>query len=146
MTATLENISTKIVASYSYSLNENDRVNKILDHIIDKKAELVLLSKGLQKLSKLLIKITWLDNLSQTDEVIIKGFLTMGKEADKHFKNFYSTQRKIYAPKGWFKAEFKILKHEIEFHIETIKQIEHIVFDLRKNEDFKNLCKQLDDV
>lgn len=144
MTATLENISTKIVESYSHSLSENERVNKILDHINDKKKEYILLSKGLNKLSKLLIKITWLDNLSESDEVIIKGVITMGKEADKHFKKFYSNQRKTYATNGWFKEDFKELKEAIEFHKETIKELEHILFELRKKEEFKNLCNLLD--
>lgn len=145
MTATLENISTKIVESYSHSLSENERVNKILDHINDKKKEYVLISKGLYKLSKLLVKITWLDNLNQTDEVIIKGVITMGKEADKHFRRFYINQRKIYAPKGWFKEDFKQLKNEIDFHIETIKDLENIIFTLRKDEEFKSLCNQFDE-
>ena len=52
MTATLENITTKIVESYSHSLNENERINNILDHINDKKQEYVLISKNLDKLSK----------------------------------------------------------------------------------------------
>lgn len=144
MTATLENISTKIVESYSHSLSENDRVNKILDHINDKKLEFVSISKGLQKLSKLLIKITWLDNLTESDEVIIKGVLTMGKEADKHFRRFFKNQKQIYAPKGWFKDEFKQLKIEIDFHLETIKELEHIIFDLRKDDEFKKLCNLID--
>ncbi len=145
MIITLENISTKIVESYSHSLNENDRVDKILDHINHKKNEYILLSKGLNKLSKLLIKITWLDNLTETDEVIIKGILTMGKEADKHFKRFYVNQRKIYAPKAWFKEDFKQLKSEIDFHIETIKDLERIIFELRKDDEFKKMCTLLDE-
>ncbi len=143
MTATLENITTKIVESYSHSLNENERINNILDHINDKKQEYVLISKNLDKLSKLLIKITWIDDLTVSDEIIIKGILTIGKEADKQFKKFYLIQKKIYAPKGWFKSEFNTLKAAINFHLDTIKDLEHIIFDLRKNQEFQFLNKEL---
>ena len=144
MTATLENITNKIVGSYSHSLSENERINKILDHINDKKEEYVLISKNLEKLSKLLIKITWIDDLSVSDEIIIKGILTIGKEADKQFKKFYTFQKKIYTPKGWFKKEFEILKNAIDFHSETIKELEHIIFDLRKNKEFQSICNELE--
>ncbi len=146
MTATLENITTKIVGSYSYSLSENERINNILDHINDKKQEYVLISKNLNKLSKLLIKITWINDLTASDEVIIKGILTIGKEADKQFKKFYSFQKKIYAPKGWFKQDFETLKNAIDFHLETIKDLEHIIFDLRKNKEFISVCNEFDNL
>lgn len=143
MTTSIENITSKIVESYSYSLSENERINNILDHINDTKQEYILISKNLNKLSKLLIKITWLENLTISDEIIIKGVLTIGKGADKQFKKFYAIQKKTYAPKGWFKKDFEVLKSAINFHNETIADLEHIIFDLRKNKDFQLLCNEL---
>ncbi|WP_335965769.1 hypothetical protein [Galbibacter sp. PAP.153] len=146
MTTTLEKINREIIKSYSHSLSEEERVNKILDHINDKKKEYSILTKSLEKLGLLLTKITWLDNLSTSDEVIIRGIIAMGKASDKHFKKFYSEQRKIYVPKGLFKDNFKEMKEAIDFHIEAVNEVEHIIFELRKNNDFKELSSLVNEL
>ncbi len=146
MTATLENITTKIVGSYSTSLSEKEKIDNILDHINDKKAEYNDLTSSLARLSSLLTQITWLDNLKNSDEVIIKGILTMGTEADTHFKKYYASERRDYASKGWFKDEFKNLKTAIDFHIETVLEVNHIIFDLRKNSKFNDLYDLINDL
>lgn len=146
MTTTLEKINREIIKSYSHSLSEEERINKILDHINDKKKEYSVLTKSLEKLGSLLTKITWLNNLSTSDEVIIRGIIAMGKASDKHFKKFYSRQRKIYVPKGLFKNDFKEMKNAIDFHIEAVNEVEHIIFELRKNNDFKELSSLVDEL
>lgn len=146
MTTTLEKINREIIKSYSHSLSEEERINKILDHINDKKKEYSILTKSLEKLGSLLAKITWLDNLSTSDEVIIRGIIAMGKASDKHFRKFYSGQRRIYVSKGLFKEDFKEMKNAIESHIEAVNEVEHIIFDLRKNNDFKELSSLVDEL
>ena len=139
MTATLENITSRLVESYTVSLTEEEKVNKILDHINYKKKEFGNFTTNLKKLSDLITEITWLDDIKTSDEVIIKGLITMGKEADKNFRKYYSSQRRLYAQKGWFKDEFSKWKSNIELHIETVLEVEHIIFDLRKRKDFNEL-------
>lgn len=146
MTTALEKINREIIKSYSHSLSEEERVNKILDHINDKKKEYSALTKSLNKLSLLFTKITWLDNLSTSDEVIIRGIIAMGKASDKHFKKFYFEQKNIYAPKNLFKDDFKEMKKAINFHIEAVQEVEHIIFELRKDEDFKKLSSLVDEL
>lgn len=146
MTTTLEKINREIIKSYSHSLSEEERINKILDQINDKKKKYSILTKSIEKLGSLLTEITWLDNLSKSDEVIIRGIIAMGKASDKHFRKFYSEQRRIYVPKGLFKEDFKEIKKSIEFHIEAVNEVEHIIFDLRKNNDFKELSSIVDEL
>jgi len=146
MTTTLENINREIIKSYSHSFSEEERINKILDHINDKKQEYSILTKCLNKLGSLLTKITWIDDISTSDEVIISGIIAMGKTSDKHFKKFYSAQRRIYVPKGLFKDDFKEMKKAMDFHIEAVLEVEHIIFDLRKNDDFKKLSSLVDEL
>lgn len=146
MTTTLEKINREIIKSYSHSLSEEERINKILDQINDKKKKYSILTKSIEKLGSLLTEITWLDNLSKSDEVIIRGIIAMGKASDKHFRKFYSEQKRIYVPKGLFKEDFKEIKKSIEFHIEAVNEVEHIIFDLRKNNDFKELSSLVDEL
>lgn len=144
MTTTLDKLNREIVKSYSSSLSEEERINKLLDHINDKKNEYSHLTKSLNKLSSLLIKITWLDNLSISDEVIVWGIVAMGKASDKHFRNFYVEQKGLYSSKGLFKDDFIELKKAIDFHLESVQEVEHIIFKLRKDEGFKSLSSEID--
>lgn len=146
MTTTLEKINREIIKSYSDSLSEEERINKILDHINDKKKDYAHLTKSLEKIASLLTKITWIDNLSTSDEVIIRGIIAMGKASDKHFKKFYSRERRIYVPKGLFKDDFKEMKKAIDFHSEALNEVEHIIFDLRKENDFNELSTLVDEL
>nr|BFF38626.1 hypothetical protein BACY1_04310 [Tenacibaculum mesophilum] len=146
MTTTLEKINREIIKSYSDSLSEEERINKILDHINDKKKDYAHLTKSLEKIASLLTKITWIDNLSTSDEVIIRGIIAMGKASDKHFKKFYSGERRIYVPKGLFKDDFKEMKKAIDFHSEALNEVEHIIFDLRKENDFNELSTLVDEL
>ena len=146
MTTTLENITTELLGSYSHSLTERDSINNLLDHINDKKTQYREITQGLKKLSDLLSKITWLDNIDNSDEVIIKGLITMGKEADNQFKKYYSSEKREYASKGWFKEEFKNWKEAIYLHIETVLEVEHIIFELRKDSEFNDLCDLINEL
>lgn len=147
MEATVKNITNKIVDSYySYSsLSENEKINEFLDHINDKKKEYADISKRINKIIGWLTEITWLDHINENDEIFIKGIIAMGKEADIYFTRFYATQEKVYAPKGLFKKELKELKDVIEFHLEAVEDLENIVFNLRKDKEFNDLCKLVDE-
>lgn len=148
MIITVENITNRLVKSYSHSLNESEteRINKFLDLINDQKKVFSNLSEGLNKLSELLTEITWLDDIDASDEVLIKGIITMGKEADKRFKKYYSLNNNNYSPKGLFTQDLQGLKTAIEFHIETVLDLEHIIFHLRKDEQFNALDKLVNEI
>lgn len=146
MPTTIENISREIVGSYSSSLREKEKTDDVLDHINDKKQHYRQLSKGISELSSLLSKITWLDDLKKSDEVIIKGILAMGKEADVYFKKYYASERREYAEKDWFDKELKALEQSIDLHREMVLEIEHIIFDLRKNPAFKEVSGLLNEL
>ena len=107
---TLEKISNEIFNSYTHTLSEKDRINKLLDHILDKKQEYANLSRDLTTLTNLISHLTWLNDLSETDEVIIRGLIDLGKKADNLFRKFYAAERRAYSQKGWFKDEFSNLK------------------------------------
>jgi len=143
---TLEKISNEIFNSYTHTLSEKDRINKLLDHILDKKQEYANLSRDLTNLTNLISHLTWLNDLSETDEVIIRGLIDLGKKADYLFRKFYATERMAYSHKGWFKDEFSNLKSSIELHQETLIEVEHIIFDLRKDKEFIALSKLLDEL
>lgn len=139
MVATLQHINKELVDSYTTSLREEPVIDDVLDHINEKKNQYKSLIKGISKLSLLLFEITWLNDLQSSDEVIIKGILAMGKEADIFFRRDYASEHRKYAVKGWFKEEFHELKTAIDLHNETVLEVEHIIFDLRKNESFKEI-------
>ena len=146
MISTLENITTDIIHSYSQSLTEQERIDTMLDHINDQKQKYRSLTSKIQHLDSLLVKITWLDDLAESDEILVKGIIAMGKEADIKFKKYYAANRRAYAAKGWFKEEFRDLKEAIELHLESALEVEHIIFELRKDKEFKALCKLVDDL
>ncbi len=146
MTSTIEKINREIIKSYSNSLSEEERINEILDRINGKKKEYSYLTKSLNRLSALLAKITWLDDLSTSDEVIISGIIAMGKASDIHFKRFYEEQFKLYSPKGLFKEDLREMKKAIDSHRESVQEVEHIIFELRKDNDFKKLSSLIDEL
>ena len=146
MTTTIENITSRLVESYTISLTEEETVNTLLDHINYKRREFSDFANNLEKLSDLIRELTWLADIKSSDQVIIKGLITMGKEADKNFRKYYSSQKKLYAQKGLLKEELSKWKSTIELHIETVLEVEHIIFDLRKRKDFKELSALLNDL
>lgn len=146
MIGTLQNITTDIINSYSESLTENERINNMLDQINDQKQKFKSLSDRLKHLDSLISKITWIDDLNGADEVLIKGIIAMGKEADIQFRKYYAAKRREYAAKAWFKEEFRELKETIELHHESVLEVEHIIFNLRKDKEFKALSKLVDEL
>lgn len=141
---TLEKISNEIFNSYTHTLSENDRIDSLLDHILDKKQEYIDLSNGLTTLSHLLNQLTWVDKISESDEIIVQGLIDLGKKADYHFRKFYETEKTNYSQKEWFKEEFLQLENSIEIHQETLNEVENIIFVLRKDDEFKELSKLID--
>lgn len=146
MTTTVENITNSIVDSYSRSLSGEEQINTMLDHINDQKKQYVRFAENLAHLDKLISQITWLESLNEGDEILIKGIIAMGKEADVHFRKYYAAQRRKYVSKGWFKEEFSMLKQAIELHLENVLEVEHIIFELRKDKTFLALCHSADEL
>jgi len=146
MTTTLEHITAEIISSYSQSLSEKEHINQILDHINEQKERYGHFIDRLENLNALLSQITWIDNLDDADEILIKGIIAMGKEADIHFKKFHAAQRRLYTSRGWFKDELSLIKESIELHIENVMEVEHIIFELRNDKDFQALSNQIDEL
>lgn len=144
MTTSLENISKEILFSYSH-LSEKEQINTFLDEINKVKKEFRDLTGSLRTLDDSLIRITWLDNLQKNDEIIIRGLIAMGKEANSQLEIFVAEQEKLGRTSGVFKQDFDTLKKAMDLHIESVLEVEHIIFDLRKNEEFLSLCKLADE-
>jgi hypothetical protein len=145
MTKTLEHIGKDILSSYSH-LSEKEQINTFPDEINKVRKEFRDLTESLKILDKSLIKITWLDNLQKKDEIIIRGLIAMGKEANNQLETFVAEQDKLNRTDGILKKDFEALKEALVLHIESILEVEHIIFDLRKNEDFLALCKLADEL
>jgi len=145
MTTTLEHIGKDILSSYSH-LSEKEQVNTFLDEINKVRKEFRDLTESLKILDKSLIKLTWLDNLQKKDEIIIRGLIAMGKEANNQLETFVAEQDKLNRTDGILKKDFEALKEAMDLHIESILEVEHIILDLRKNEDFLALCKLADEL
>lgn len=144
MATAVVHIAQNIATSYTSSLNEEEKINTFLDQINNHKEDLYSITTELVHLTNLFSQITWIDNLSTSDKVLIKGVIAMGKEADVVFKKFYASQRRAYRPKGLFKEELEALKEAIDTLIENVLEIEHIIFGLREDKDFNELSAQLD--
>ena len=145
MTTTLENISKEIFTSYSH-LSEKEQIDTFLDEINEVKKEFRNLTESLKFLDKSMIKITWLDNLQKKDEIIIKGLIAMGKEANTQLESFVAEQEKLGRTTGIFEKDFEALEEAMDLHLESVLEVEHIIFDLRKNEEFLDLCKLADEL
>lgn len=145
MTTTLEHIGKDILSSYSH-LSEKEQVNTFPDEINKVRKEFRDLTESLKILDKSLIKLTWLDNLQKKDEIIIRGLIAMGKEANNQLETFVAEQDKLNRTDGILKKDFEALKEAMDLHIESILEVEHIILDLRKNEDFLALCKLADEL
>lgn len=145
MTHTLEHIGKELFTSYSH-LSEREKIDTFLDQILEKKKTYVNLVQTITNLDKLISKITWLDGLDPGDEIVIRGLLAMGKEANTYLDIFLAEERKEYASKGLFKEEFEALEEAIDLHMESVLEVEHIIFDLRKDKEFMALCDSIVDL
>jgi DNA repair ATPase RecN len=145
MNSTLEHIGKEIISSYSH-LSEKEEIDNFLDEINKFKRELGNLTKALNFLDKSMIRITWLDDLQKKDEIIIKGLIAMGKEANAQLETFIAEQDNLKRTRGIFKKDFEALKEAMNLHLESVLEVEHIIFDLRKNEEFLDLCKLADEL
>ncbi|UZH54645.1 hypothetical protein JRG66_11775 [Salinimicrobium tongyeongense] len=145
MNSTLEHIGKEMISSYSH-LSEKEQIDNFLDEINRTKKELRDLTKALKSLDKSIIQITWLDNLQKKDEIIIKGIIAMGKEANIQLTAFVEKQEERDSKNGIFKKELEALKEAINLHQESVLEVEHIIFDLRKNDEFLDLCKMADEL
>lgn len=144
MATSVGHITQSIATTYESSLNEEERINTFIDKINNHKRTLQDFTTGLVHLSGLFSQITWKNNLSTADTILIKGAIVIGKEADVEFKKFYASQRRLYQPKGLFKNELYALKEAIEGLIENVLEVEHIIFTLRKDTEFNELSKLAD--
>jgi len=138
-----------ILVSYSQSiLSKEEMLDAFLDHINENREKLASYTLKINHLSQLLKQITWIDNLSGQDEIIVQGLLTMSKQVDKLLHKVHQDFRKKYSKhdKNILKIELQNFDTAIKFHAETIKEIEYIIFVLRKNKDFLDLCNLLDEV
>lgn len=145
MNSTLEHIGKEMISSYSH-LSEKEQIDSFLDEINKFKRELGNLTKALNFLDKSMIRITWLDNLQKKDEIIIKGLIAMGKEANAQLETFVAEQEKLERTGGIFQKDFEALREALDLHLESVLEVEHIIFDLRKNEEFLDLCKLADEL
>lgn len=146
MVPTIQHIATDITESYARSLSNEEKIDSFLDQINNRKKEYRDLTDQLVHLSQLFSQITWLDDLTPADKVLIKGVITMGKEADVELKKFYASQSRLFGPKGLFNKELSELKTAVEDHIENVLEVEHIIFELRDDKEFKELSKLIDEL
>lgn len=146
MQTTAEHITNKITHSYSKTISEQKKIDNFLDHIIEQKKVFQNITTGTEHLSKLLREMSWLDDLTNADKVLIKGVIAMGKDADKQFRQYYAQMRRKYVSKGLFKAEFAELKTAVENHKEDVSTLNYIIFELREDDTFKDLCTLVDEL
>lgn len=146
MSVTITTITENITATYVSSLNTEEQINTLLDQINEQKERFQKLTNQLKKLSTLFVKITWLDSLSNTDKVLIKGLVAMGKEADVVLRKFYASQNRYYQQRGLFKEELHHLKNSIDTLFEDVLMVEHIIYTLREDAEFKDLCEWVDEL
>jgi len=148
MTTTLDKIQKEAVKSYTSNskLSQEEIINNLLDEINARKKKYKDLAKGINYLSHLLCKITWLDDLKDSDDVLIHSIIGMAKASDKKYREFLARERKAFVPKGLFKEEFKLLKEAIENHKESYVDVSNIVLDLRKDEEFLKLSQVIDEL
>lgn len=146
MTITLDKIQERVVKSYTKSLSKEDLINSLLDKINDRKKKYDSLAKGINELSGLIRKITWLNNLSDSDEVIIRGIIAMGEEAVIKYKKFLDKEREAFVPQGLFLDNFETLEYAIENHMEAIVEVSDIIFNVRKDKEFIELSRLLDEL
>lgn len=144
MTTSVKHITQSIVTTYESLLNEEERINSFLDKINNHKRTLQDFTTGLIHLSELFSQITWKDNLSTADIILIKGAIVISKEADVEFKKFYASQHCFYQSNRLLKEVLYALKEAIDGLIENVLEVEYIIFTLRNDVEFKALSRLVD--
>lgn len=144
MTITLDKLQREAVKSYTNSLTKTDLINAILDEISERKKIYKNLAKNINHIDDLLCKITWLYNLSDSDEVLIYSILAMANISDKKYRKFLNKEREFYDTKALFQDEFQILEEAIENHKESIEDVWQIMLVLRKDDEFQDLSAMLE--
>ncbi len=145
MTITFDKIQEEVFKSYKSSITNDDVVDKLLDEINNKKSSYIKLTKSINRVSELLIKITWLNNLSDSDKLMIHGIIAIGKVCDNRCSKFLNVEKKAFLPKGLFKEDLKLLSDAIINHKEALQDLVEII-ELREDDEFKALSKIIDEL
>jgi glutaredoxin 2 len=147
MTTTLDRIQKEAVKSYttySKSLSNEKSIDDFLDRINERKEKYKNLAEGIKYVSKLINKITWLNDIDESDEILIYSILAMADVSDKKFRKFLAEERKAFVRQGLFKEEFKLLKDAIILHKEASEDVSDIILNLRKDNEFQDLSSLID--
>ena len=119
-----------------------EKVNAFLDAVNDFKILLGNQSEKLASLNKQYEKITWLDNLSQQDLMLLNDIIATSKDLHSSLIRQY-VHLNFFRNKGIAKNEIKAFKSEIDDLKESFEDLESIFFHLPKQPYFKETTKLL---
>ena len=137
MSQNIEVISGKVTESYKSTIRSQESIDSFLDQINQKKESYQEIINNISKINELLCELTWVDEINESDKVLLKGVIAMGEHTDKTLRFFYADQRRKYHKLNLFKKEFKALIEVIEIHNETISDVNDIFFNLRDNKELE---------
>ena len=137
MSQNIEVISGKVTESYKSTIRSQESIDSFLDQINQKKESYQEIINNISKINELLCELTWVDEINESDKVLLKGVIAMGEHTDKTLRFFYADQRRKYHKLNLFKKEFKALIEVIEIHNETISDVNNVFINLRDRDQLE---------
>jgi hypothetical protein len=149
MTTTISNIGKEVnqIISSSKSipvkLNDEEKINRLLDGINDFRAKLVDRTEKIQKLDELFLQSTWYDIQNQEEEELLKSVITKSLSFhSKAIKNFVKLKNHFWKD-NICRNEISNYKNALDDFEESIYEVDEIFFKLRKDDEFNNLMNSL---
>lgn len=119
-----------------------DKVNFLLDSILDFKASLNNKSERIYRLNEEIEKITWLNDLDEECLQLLNDVISFAKDLRSSLVRNYVSMNNI-KKRGIAKEEIKDFKNAIDELKEAYEDLESVFFFLPEMPDFKETTKKL---
>lgn len=122
-------------------LNE-ERVNSLLDSILNFKSELKEKTSKLYEINERIEKITWFNDLDQESLMLINDLISSAKDLQTSLIRQYISMN-FFRRKGIAKEEIRDFKNSIDELKESYEDLESVFFFLPKMPDFVETTTKL---
>jgi len=124
-------------------LSEQDKINKFLDSINNIKKKVSQQTERIEELDRLFSELTWLDLQNPEEEKLLREVIEKAKSFHfKSIRDFAEMKKGLWQDKI-ARMEITNFKEALDDFEDSVFEVEHIFFILRKDDEFNELTNSL---
>lgn len=125
-----------------HMLNEEERINDLLDSILDFKKSLIEKTQEIYGINEKLEKLTWFNDLDEDCLMTLNDLISLAKDLRSTLIRRYVAMNHLRI-KGVAKSEIKDFKNAVDEMKESYEDLESVFFYLPKMPEFVETTKKL---